>query len=138
MASLMTCLHESRMWELSQRRRPETTAGYRAARQAGNFATLQPEGIMDGLTAAELKGVVAPLNFLEPMAEKPVSYNYDPPPGVPPRTGRNETHTVTVHDARAIGDRLSLNAEGFVLLRRPSAVKNFYDEAEITRVYYPE
>jgi len=93
---------------------------------------------MDGLTSADLKGVVAPLNFLEPMAEKPVSYNYDPPPGVLPRTGRNETHTVTVHDARAIGYRLSLDKEGFVLLRRPSAVKNFYDEDEIARVYYPE
>ena len=31
---------------------------------------------MDGLAATELNTVVAPLNFLIPMAEKPVAYNY--------------------------------------------------------------
>ena len=40
---------------------------------------------MDGLAQAKLQGVVAPLNFMVPMAEKPYSYNYDPPPGVPVR-----------------------------------------------------
>jgi hypothetical protein len=41
--------------------------------------------MMDGSTVADLNSVVAPLNFLVPMAEKPVAYNYDPPPGVPVR-----------------------------------------------------
>ena len=31
---------------------------------------------MDGLAVADLKSVVAPLNFLVPMAEKPGAYNY--------------------------------------------------------------
>ena len=43
---------------------------------------------MDGMTRADLQGVVAPLNFMAPMAEKPFSYNYDPPPGVPARNGQ--------------------------------------------------
>jgi len=68
---------------------------------------------MDGLAAADLQGVVAPLNFLEPMAEKPVAYNYDPPPGVPMRTGRYSFHDVRVHDARAVAGNLSLDREGF-------------------------
>ena len=34
---------------------------------------------MDGLASLDLKGVVAPLNFLAPMAERPVAYNYEPP-----------------------------------------------------------
>ncbi|HJU16130.1 MAG TPA: CmcJ/NvfI family oxidoreductase [Stellaceae bacterium] len=89
---------------------------------------------MDGSTAAE---IVAPLNFLAPMAEKPVAYNYEPPPGVPARYGRGEEHRVPVHDARRAGE-LSLDREGFVLLRHSSAVGNFYDEAEIASVYYPE
>ena len=93
---------------------------------------------MDGLNATDVPGVTAPLNFLEPMAEKPVAYNYGPPPGVPPRTGRSETHSVTVHDVRAIADALALDRQGFVLLQRPTAVRNFYDEAEIAAVYYPE
>ena len=36
---------------------------------------------MDGMTSASLDSIVAPLNFLAPMAEKPVAYNYEPPPG---------------------------------------------------------
>src|SRR5258708_37148387 len=84
------------------------------------------EGVMDGLAGADLKGVVAPLVFLVPMAEKPVAYNYEPPSGVPQRTGRYEAERVLVHDARAVVDALSLDREGFVLINRPSAAKDLY------------
>src|SRR5262245_54157366 len=94
--------------------------------------------MMDGLAIADLKSVVAPLNFLVPMAEKPVAYNYEPPPGVPARTGKGEEHLVPIRDARPLIGRLSLDREGFVLLHHETAVKNFYDEDEITSVYYPE
>ena len=93
---------------------------------------------MDGLAVADLKGIVAPVNFTQPMAEKPYSYNYDPPPGVPLRNTREETHQVKILDGRAVNDRLSLDREGFVLRRHPTAAKDLYDEAEIARVYYPE
>ncbi len=93
---------------------------------------------MDGSAVADLKVVMAPLNFLAPMAERPVSYNYAPPPGTPLRTGRNVEHRVPIRDARPIVDRLSLDKEGFVLLRRRTEVADFYDEDEIARVYYPE
>jgi hypothetical protein len=52
--------------------------------------------MMDGLAVADLKSVVAPLNFLVPMAEKPVAYNYEPPPGVPVRSGKSEEHQVPI------------------------------------------
>src|SRR5579885_2996196 len=77
---------------------------------------LEAEGSMDGLTVTELQSIVAPINFIEPMTEKPYSYNYEPPPGVPPRNTHEETHTVRIYDARAVNDRLSLDREGFVLL----------------------
>jgi hypothetical protein len=93
---------------------------------------------MDGSRVADPGNVVAPLNFLVPMAEKPVAYNYEPPPGVPARTGRGEEQHVPVHDARRVAADLSLDREGFVLLRRESAIANFYDEAEIAALYYPE
>ena len=93
---------------------------------------------MDGSAIADLKGVVAQINFTQPMAEKPYSYNYEPPPGVPPRNTREETHQVKVFDARAVADRLSLDREGFVLLRRPTAATNLYDDEEVTSLYYPE
>jgi hypothetical protein len=93
---------------------------------------------MDGLNLTDAKGVVAPINFTEPMAEKPYSYNYEPPPGVPVRNTRPETHEVKIFDGRQVADRLSLDREGFVLLNRPTAARDLYDEDEITRVYYPE
>src|SRR5438445_13783990 len=96
------------------------------------------EGLMDGLAVADLKGVLAPLNFTQPMAEKPYSYNYEPPPGVPVRNTREETHQVKILDARAVQDRLSLDHQGFLLLRHPTAAADLYDEAEIARVSYPE
>ena len=81
---------------------------------------------------------MAPLNFLAPMAERPVAYNYEPPPGTPQRTGRNVEHQVTIRDARPLIGQLSLDREGFVLLRRQTAVTDFYDEDQIARIYYPE
>ena len=93
---------------------------------------------MDGSVSLELKSIVAPLNFLAPMAEKPVAYNYEPPPGTPQRTGRNVEYQVQIRDARPIVDQLSLDKEGFVLINRQTAVTNFYDEAQIAAVYYPE
>jgi len=93
---------------------------------------------MDGLAIADLKGVLAPVNFTQPMAEKPYSYNYEPPPGVPPRNTREETHRLKVLDARAVADRLSLDREGFVLMRQPTAATNLYDDSEVTSLYYAE
>jgi hypothetical protein len=93
---------------------------------------------MDGLVQANLKDVVAPLNFLLPMDEKPYSYNYEPPPGTKLRNTESIEHQVTVHDARAIEDRLSLDHEGFVLLHHKTAATDLYDEDIIKSVYYPE
>jgi hypothetical protein len=93
---------------------------------------------MDGMTVADAKGVVAPINFIEPMAEKPYSYNYEPPPGVPPRNTREQAHTVTITDARPLNDRLSLDREGFILMRYPTEASDLYDEEQIRKIYYPE
>ena len=68
------------------------------------------------------------------MAEKPVSYNYEPPPGLSVRNGKSvETHEVTIRDARPLVDRLSLDREGFVLPQRPTAATDFYDENQSGR-----
>ncbi len=82
--------------------------------------------------------VEAPLIFLRPMAERPVSYQYDPPPGVPLRTGQYDPHLVTIGDARPLAASLSLDVEGFALLHAASALASFEDEAAILAVYYPE
>src|ERR1700680_2134704 len=78
------------------------------------------------------------LNYLAPMAEKPMNLTYDPSPGVPRSTGIPEPHVMLIHDARAVMGRLSLDGEGLALVEHRSAVKDFYDEDELRRVYYPE
>jgi hypothetical protein len=93
---------------------------------------------MDGTVSTGLDSIVAPLNFLVPMAEKPVAYNYEPPPGTPVRNGHNIEYQVRIYNARPIIDQLSLDKEGFVLLRHQTAVSNFYDEDQIKSIYYPE
>jgi hypothetical protein len=96
------------------------------------------EDMMDGSIAAGLDSITAPLNFLMPTAEKPVAYNYEPPPGVPQRTGKGVEYQVTIRNARPLIGQLSLDKEGFVLLHHQTAVTNFYDEEQIRQIYYPE
>ena len=43
-----------------------------------------------------------------------------------------------IRDARAIAQDISLEREGFTLLCHPSSVRDFYDDDEVRRVYYPE
>jgi hypothetical protein len=81
--------------------------------------------------------VTAELNYLAPTQGKPRTYAFDPPPGEPKSTNLPEPHNVPIFDGRALAKSFSLDREGFELVRHPVAVKNFYDEAEIKRVYYP-
>lgn len=86
----------------------------------------------------ESPSVETTLNYLAPMDEKPYAYNYSPPPGTVLTNRKTARERVQVHDAWPIADRLSLDREGFALVRGRSAVKDFYDEDEIRSVYYPE
>jgi hypothetical protein len=45
---------------------------------------------------------------------------------------------VSIHDGRAILDRLTLDQQGFVLRRHETAVSNFFDPTEVRSIYYPE
>ncbi|MCA6106822.1 CmcJ/NvfI family oxidoreductase [Bradyrhizobium cenepequi] len=81
--------------------------------------------------------VTAELNYLAPVAGKPRTYAFDPPPGEPKSTALPEPHNVPIFDGRLIADQFSPDREGFALVKHPTAVKNYYDENEIRRVYYP-
>ena len=49
-----------------------------------------------------------------------------------------DEHRVRIESMRPRVGQLSLERNGFVLVREPSAVTNFYDADEVRRVYYPE
>jgi hypothetical protein len=59
-------------------------------------------------------------------------------PGIEHNTGRYETHPVTIRDGRAIKDHFDLHVHGFVLARRPSQVIDFFDKAQVDRLYEGE
>lgn len=86
----------------------------------------------------DLPYVEAVLNYLIPMAEKPVNYTFDPPPGIPRQSGSYEAHKLPIRNGRSIAHNLSLDQEGFALVAHHSNVRDFYDENEIYNVYYPE
>lgn len=87
------------------------------------------------VTVAAIK---APINFLTPMDGTPVTYQYEPPPGVPARTGEYAPHLVSIRNARPIAESLSLDHEGFELVDTATSFRDFYDEEAVRRDYYPE
>ena len=79
-----------------------------------------------GAVAATIRYVVA--------GEKAVFYPTDRERSYWPA----DEHRVLIANMRPHAGELSLERNGFVLLREPSAVTNFYDGAEVQRVYYAE
>ena len=90
--------------------------------------------------AAKLAGVRAELNYLAPGVERPASYTFEPPPGVPWNTGELVPERVLIQDGRALAalGELSLDRSGFTSLSHRSALADFSDEAAIRSVYYLE
>jgi hypothetical protein len=87
---------------------------------------------------ASLPHIQAGLNYLVATNEKPVTYAYQPPSGVPWSTAEIEEHATVIHDLRPAASKFLLDDVGFQLLTHRSAVKNFWDEEDVKRVYYPE
>jgi hypothetical protein len=87
---------------------------------------------------AGIKVVNARLNYLAEATPKPVNYAYDPPSGVPRRSGKYVEQSVAIRNAREVLGELSLDTNGFVLIAHETAVKDFYDPDEVKSVYYPE
>jgi hypothetical protein len=100
---------------------------------------------MSGLTESHVSSennqtgrfVEATLNYFAEASEKPVIYTYEPSPGVPRTTGKPEAHSVLIRNAR-LAEELALDRQGFQLVHQETAVHDFYDRAEVEKVYYPE
>src|SRR5271168_3461048 len=90
--------------------------------------TLSPQSSSAAPHYAPAGAVHAPINYLAPMDAKPYSYTYTPPEGTPSTNRKPEPHIVAIHDGRPLIDHLSLDREGFEVVRDPSRVTNFYDD----------
>jgi hypothetical protein len=90
--------------------------------------------------AETLQAVEAELNYLRAGEGRPVSYTFEPPPGVPWTSGALEPRRVTIRDARplAAAGELSLDKSGFERIEHRSALSDFSDDAAIRSLYYDE
>jgi hypothetical protein len=86
----------------------------------------------------ELPAVAAELNYLVPMAERPRNYAYEPPAGTPRTNATHAPHRLPIRDARPIASEIELDRAGFGVVRHRSAVRDFWDDDEVRRTYYPE
>ena len=90
--------------------------------------------------ADTLQAVEAELNYLRAGEGRPVSYTFEPPPGMPWTSGALEPRRVTIRDARplAAAGELSLDKSGFERIAHASALTDFSDDAAIRSIYYSE
>ena len=86
-------------------------------------------------TSADVR---AALTFITPQDSKPVFYSSALTGGAPQVLFETERHDVLIQDMRPLADALSLDREGFELLRHETAVSDLYDDDAIEQVYYPE
>jgi hypothetical protein len=84
------------------------------------------------------KSVEATLYFFHHAEGKPVIKMSETHSVTNTRTGEFRNIPVTMRDARQLAAPASLDREGFALDRFETAVTDFYDEDQITGVYYPE
>ena len=87
---------------------------------------------------AVLPQVDAVLNYLSPTNEKPCHYAGHLEQDERQAVATYERRRVRVHDARSVAESLSLDDEGCRLVQHESAVRDFWNDEEVRRVYYPE
>ena len=90
------------------------------------------------MTTQSLPYVEAELNYLGRTSERPRYYAYEPDATDPPPVMPLEPHRMQIHDLRPIARELSLDVQGFAVAEHRSAVRDFWDDDEVRRVYYPE
>src|SRR5215469_8208850 len=78
------------------------------------------------------------LSYLIDSSEKPFTYMYEPPAGVPAMSLRSSRYPAAISNGRLILGDLSLDRQGFVLVNHDTAVRDFYDADEVRKLYYHE
>jgi hypothetical protein len=94
--------------------------------------------LADRSTTAALPAVQGRLGFTLRSAETQFTYAYDPPEGQPRSNIVLDEQAVWIANARPIAASLSLDGEGFALVKHATAVRDFWDEAQTLALGHPE
>jgi len=87
---------------------------------------------------SQIDSVQSTLNYIIPGGEKPVTQSNLPGEvRVTSNTGNYQAHPVTIRNGRLVSG-FSLDREGFLLVKHETKMKDFYNDDEVKRVYYPE
>lgn len=92
----------------------------------------------DIATPAATDAIEAPINYALDTGEKMVNETFGPSNIRRRTTGAYERRVVRIRNARPLRSELDLDRNGFVLVDHPTRVQDFFDAAELERVYYPE
>ena len=84
------------------------------------------------------RSVEGVLTYCVRTGEKPVSGSTGPGGRLYHRSGSYEERRVSILDGRPLAERLSLDVEGFRLVRHETQVTDFYDDEQLRAVFYPE
>jgi hypothetical protein len=86
----------------------------------------------------EPKAIEATVNYILNNGEK-LGTQTAGPGGLDVRTGGTvDPHPVTIRNARLHDGEFTLDRDGFAFVRHDTKMRDFFDEEEIRRVYYPE
>ncbi len=90
------------------------------------------------LEDATLDAVKTEVMFTVDTGAMPVALVHRPGMGPDDRSGAFESRRIAVRNGRPVADRLTLDGHGFALRDVGTAVRDFTDDEEVRRVYYPE
>ncbi len=82
--------------------------------------------------------IEAELIYLADTGEKLITQVAEPGGRDQRQGGDSETHRVAIHNGRPLAACFEFEREGFRFVDHDTQVRNFFDENEIRRVYYPE
>ena len=94
-----------------------------------------PEAVKAPQSSSSVHGT---LSFIAPQDEKPYFHSSRLTGGVPEIFFENEEHVMPIGDMREIADTLSVDREGFELMKHTTAVKDLYDDDAVESEYNPE
>ena len=82
--------------------------------------------------------ITADIPYTVDTGEKLINETYGPNNIRRRRTGQEDPRRMSIANGRDVASELSLERNGFVLIEHKTAMKNFFDEAELKTVYFPE
>ena len=87
---------------------------------------------------ASVAAVTADIPYTADTSEKLVNETFGPNNIRRRRTGALDWRRMEIHDGRPLADQFTLERNGFTLVEHKTAVKDFFDAAQLESVYHPE